>query len=413
MKLKIYKINDLKISVYGIIAFFLAISPVLDPYIICEIGMGITIRINDIFIILSAFYCFNKQPKFDKKSVKLVYLIIFLSILNMIACIESPWIFFITIKNLTIFFIYSLCFMYIWKTPCREKFFKYAEIIGIFVAVVVILQFICGHLSINMWNGKIPLIKLSKYDGWAGYIDKNTGEIRPCGIFQESSYVAIYLSVIFFNALATQKLKKASLYGISALLTSSLLAFLLIGISLLYFLINAKKMHVTKGFFIKIIASLGIIILIVMYLSKVNDSVALVVNYVSKRIINFSSDLNGTRMSSSKYRVLGHIDLFKNYTVLQKVIGVGIGQYASRFNVSSYSNVIVTTLLNSGIVGLLGLCIYMISLLKNNKNIIYAILFILVLCFDYQWFSMFFFYLLSPCYLKNYVDCKNRKINVE
>ncbi len=400
MNLKIFKCNDMKIHISGIIAFFLAIAPVFDPYILCEIGSSITIRINDIFILIIAFYCFLKRPKIDYNSIKLVYLLVFFSVLNIVACIEKPETFSITIKNLAIFFMYAFCFMYIWKTPCREKFLKIAEKIGTFVTIIVILQFICGHLGIGMWNGKIPFINLSKYDGWAGYIDKNTGDIRPCGIFQESSYVAIYLSVVFFNALQCQKFKKAILFGIASLLTSSLLAFLLIGIALLCFFINAKKFNIPIMSLIKIIALLLVVMIGIWYLSTINDSIAFIVNYISKRITNLNSDLNGSRMSSSKYRILGHIDLFEQYTTSQKVFGVGIGQYANKFHVSSYSNVLVTTLLNSGYLGLLGLIIYIIELMKKNPNKVYVLLFVLVLCFDYQWFSMYFFYLLSACYLK-------------
>lgn len=394
------KISEWKISMYRIIAMFLAISPILDPYIICEVGNSLTIRINDVFILILAFYCFTKKPKLDKDSIKLVGLLIALSIFNIIACIDSPWAFPITIKNLVIFFMYSICFMYIWKMPCREKFFKYAELIGILASIIIILQFIFGHLGIDMWNGRLPFIQLSKYDGWAGYIDKNTGEIRPCGVFQEPSYAAIYLAIIFFNALEKQKFKKAILFGISALLTSSLLAFLLIGVSIVYFFLQAKKLNISITFLLKIAIFLGITTIIILYLSKVNDSIAFIVDYISKRILNLGSDLNGQRMSSSKYRILGHIDLFENYTISQRLFGVGIGQYASRFNVSSYSNVIVTTLLNSGLLGVVSLVIYMISLMKKKNYVLYAFLFILVMCFDYQWFSMYFFYLLSPCYLK-------------
>lgn len=55
----------------------------------------------------------------------------------------------------------------------------------------------CGNIGIHVWNGRIPGFSLSKYDGWAGYIDRNTGDIRPNAFFQEASYVGINLSVAF------------------------------------------------------------------------------------------------------------------------------------------------------------------------------------------------------------------------
>lgn len=36
------------ISLTGTVGFFFAIAPVLDPYIVIEIGSGFTLKINDV-----------------------------------------------------------------------------------------------------------------------------------------------------------------------------------------------------------------------------------------------------------------------------------------------------------------------------------------------------------------------------
>lgn len=407
----VQKNNLLKISVYGIIAFCLAILPVLDPYIVCEVGSSLTIRINDIILILLTIYCFIKMPKFDRNNGSLLLLVLILSIINVIACVDKPYMYGITFKNLVIWAIYAIFFAYIWKTPCREKFFKIAEIIGILAVLLIIIQFIGGNLGISVWNGKLPFIELSKYDGWAGYIDKNTGEIRPCGFFQESSYAAIYLSIVFYYSLEKQQLKRAILYGSAILLTSSLMGFLLIGISIFSFLINIKKLKISTKTIFKILFIFTVVVLGIWYLSTINEYIKDVIDYIIKRILNLNSDLSGKRMSSSKYRILGHIYLFNKYNFAEKLFGVGIGQYSGMFGVTSYSNVLVTTILNSGIIGLITLIGYFLNVVKVNDNIhkAYVLLFIAILAFDYQWFSMYFFYLLTACYIKDNNSNQNLK----
>lgn len=129
-------------------------------------------------------------------------------------------------KNLIVWLIYAICLNYLWDKPCRDDFFYWVELIAIFASIIVILQFICGHLGIHMWDGKIPGLVLSKYDGWAGYIDINTGDIRPNGIFQEASYLGIYVSIAYAQAFKEEKLKRMLLYAIAMLMTTSVVAII-------------------------------------------------------------------------------------------------------------------------------------------------------------------------------------------
>ena len=107
-------------------------------------------------------------------------------------------------------------------------------------------------------------------------------------------------------------------------------------------------------------------------------------------------------MSSTKYRLLGHIDLFLRYTPIQKIFGVGVAQYSSYFGVSSYSNIWVTTILNSGIVGLLFVVSVLVAMFRKitPSNRIFFLIMIMVFSSDYQWFSWYFFYLISACILR-------------
>ena len=56
------------ISLTGTVGFFFAIAPVLDPYIVIEIGSGFTLKINDIIMIFLTILCFSRSYKFEKKT---------------------------------------------------------------------------------------------------------------------------------------------------------------------------------------------------------------------------------------------------------------------------------------------------------------------------------------------------------
>lgn len=131
-----------------------------------------------------------------------------------------------------------------------------------------------------------------------------------------------------------------------------------------------------------------------------------------ERFNRLESDLTGARMSSAKYRLLGYSYLFQNYSFVQKMIGVGLGQYSAVFGVKSYSNVWITTLLNSGIIGLLFFIGILILLRKRimSQNRIFFWIMILVFSSDYQWFNWYFYYLISACVLKLHVEkCTNSR----
>lgn len=74
------------------------------------------------------------------------------------------------------------------------------------------------------------------------------------------------------------------------------------------------------------------------------------------------------------------------------MFGVGIAQYGNLFNVKSYGNVWVTTLLNCGILGVSYLIICVLNMIKRirRENIVFLVIFVLVLSSDWQWFSWYF-----------------------
>lgn len=389
------------ISLTGTVGFFFAIAPVLDPYIVIEIGSGFTLKINDIIMLFLTMLCFSKSYKIERKTGFLCIWLLGLGVIGIFGNLASNTDIANSFKNLSVWLIYAICLNYLWKTPCRDKFLHWIELIAIVASILVILQFISGYVGISMWDGKIPGLALGKYDGWAGYIDINTGDIRPNGIFQEASYLGIYVSVAYVQAFKEEKIKRMLLYAVAMLMTTSVVAIIILITTTVLILIMKNRIDLSSKMTRRILLLIGVFIVGLVVVSNTNEAVADSIAYIMKRFTNFNSDLNGARMSSTKYRIVGHVELFSRYSIMQKIFGVGIAQYGNLFNVKSYGNVWVTTLLNCGILGVSYLIICVLNMIKRirRENIVFLVIFILVLSSDWQWFSWYFFMLISACIL--------------
>lgn len=398
------------VTISAVVGFFLAIAPILDPYVLFTIGAGITLKVNDILILLIGGFCFLKYHAIKGQTNFLILMICGLFLVSYLANMYSSTNMSMSLKNIVIYLIYGIVLSYIWKTPCREKFFFWVECVAMAASVVVFLQFVAGYLKFPMWDGQIMFFDLGKYDGWAGYIDRNTGDIRPNGIFQEASYIGIYLSVALAYSLKRQKVKRALMFSLAMFATTSIVSVISCIFVFLYSYLCANRLKITGKTRRRILLALIFGVVLMVFLANTYKSVGDSFAYIFKRLDNVQSDLNGTRMSSTKYRLLGHIDLFAEYDFMQMLVGVGIAQYAPYFGVTSYSNVWVTTLLNSGIIGLLILIGTLVSVKKKTlpQNAVFFWIMILIFSSDYQWFNWYFFYLFSACLMKE----ENSVINV-
>lgn len=169
-----------------------------------------------------------------------------------------------------------------------------------------------------MWDGRIPGLALGKYDGWAGYIDVNTGDIRPNGIFQEASYLGIYVSVAYVQAFKEERIKRMLLYAISMLMTTSVVAIIILVTATVLILIMKNTIDLSSKMTRRILFLISVFIVGLVFVSNSNEAVGDSIAYIMKRFTNFNSDLNGTRMSSTKYRIIGHVELFSRYSILQR-----------------------------------------------------------------------------------------------
>ena len=392
------------ISLACVISFFLALAPVLDPYILLEIGSGITIRINDIFAIILALFSISHGYGFSRRYGVVISWCILISTLSLFGLLGTSNTSVTTAyKNICIWFIYAVLVMYLWKYASREKFFYWLENIALVCVAVIFLQFILGNLGITVWDGKLSFLNLSKYDSWSGFIDPNTGDIRPCGIFQEASYVGIYLLVAYASSLKNNNIVKALVFASAMLLTTSMVAILGCTIVTVYVLFFSNKEIVDSKTKRRIIEVLIVALFVSIMVGSKSVALQSLWEYVTRRIFNISNDLQGTRMGSTKWRLLGNIQLFSKYNMWQKCFGLGAQQYAHFFGVINYSNNIVNIVLNYGLVGISCFIVafYRFFRIIDKENVIFFIITMIIFFSDQQWFNWFFFYLLTACVLES------------
>ena len=389
-----------KLSLKGVVGMFLAIAPILDPYVILELG-SVNISIDNIVgFVLMIIVC-SKEVSL-RKNLFLINLCFILFLSTIITTFVTGGLgFTYTFRPVIIWLVYSIMVSYLWKIPCRDAFFKAVRIISIFASVVILLQFVCGNIGIPMWDGRIPFFSLSSSDRWSGYIDYNAHTIRPCGIFQEASYAGMYLLVAYAQTMKDKKYKTAVLFAISMCLTASLFAVLGCIVITLFLIIGDRT--VEKSVKTRVIVLLSLISLGIAWLTQHNPGVSSAVMYITKRITNIGSDLQGVRMSSTKMRLIGYLYLFEKFSIGQKLFG--IGNFAIAFSTpNTYTSVLVYILLNYGLFGIIMFLLVFISSIfsqdRRNRNIVYYLIVLIVFAMDFQWFSWYFFYLLTPCFLK-------------
>lgn len=382
------------------VALFLALAPVLDPYIVLEVGSS-TLRLNDVFALLLSFLCILKNPSFPKKyRILLGWCFAFL-LMSLVAWLgmDNSIDMLITMKNIIVWAAHAFMVAFLWECLDREWFFRILTVITLIGAVMVILQFLAGNLGLPMWDGKIPGIPLSKYDQWSGFIDKNTGDIRPCGIFQESSYFGIYALVAYTWVIKKSHMIRALIIAVSLLLSSSLVAIVGLIVVTVYIFLFGKRINISAKILCRLFFFVLIAVLAFFILMKYSDFFASSVVYIRERFLRIDTDLSGARDSSAKLRLIGALPGFATYGIWQKIFGVGAAQFSAYLGVRAYSNNFVTVLLDYGILGLvffIGSLLMFFKKLYNDQHIYFLIL-ILVFAVDRQWFNWYFFYLFTAC----------------
>lgn len=385
-----------------IVCLFMAFAPVLDPYVLPLTSAGV--RVNDLLIILVvAYLLLSRKCSWDKRGVSLIVLattFLFCTLLSVLEDTIGRDVG-VALRIALIYLVYACFYSAISERIVLSSFAKIATWVAIFGTVLLLLQYL---LPGSMWDGRLPLT-LSKSDQFMSLIDPTTGEVRPHGFFQEVSYYALYVAPVLIYSIKRDRFDVSALLSVGLLLSSSLLGFIALGIA---FCFAASKVRDAAGnidwrkvalvasavFFLVLTIGFLIALGVAPFLNTVADLVA--------RRMGSILDINATYnwgRSSAQLRLLGNVDLFSKYDPVQKLFGLGVGEYANVFNgvETTYGSSIVNMLLGFGAVGALALITWSLFLVKGAKSgmRVFPALVILALLTDNVLFGWCFFYLLS------------------
>lgn len=391
-----------------ITAVALAVAPILDPYIVGSFGL-VTVRLMDVvLIILASIHVLGRRTEGlnDVKSLCfLLVALLFCTIVSSFFSIEKAS----SVSALGLiakYGIYAVCFGMLLEKTTLSLMARYATVIALIATGYIILQyFLVGGFYVSIWDGVLPF-PINDTDGFSPLFDRNTGEIRPRAFFQESSYYAIYSAPVLIKLILDKKKVATGILILGLLLSTSFLGVVVIAIGA-FLLINGAinergSINWTVVALIASLIGLAGICVIVLYslgvLPQLNSFLEAIESKVAS-IIHIDSE-NAWGRSSAQYRLLGNIELFGNYSPLEKVFGVGMGQYASVYSQeieSAYSNTAVTILLNCGLLGLTCMTIWLVGLFFNcsNKMKTFPLLFAIFVFTDNFWFNWYFFYVLA------------------
>lgn len=392
---------------------FLGLCSIFEPYVAFHIG-SITVRITDIIIILLAFFIILRHHNnifvFNSSRVSLVLWYFGFAIISLFGVLVSSSSLIGTYRSVFLNMVYIILFSLLWRVASFDVFKKTLYVAGTIVTVVVILQFVLGNLGIPMWDGRLPGFDI--YGHWSSYNNLIISDIRPNSVFQEASYVGLYLMVALATSLKDTKYRYSILFTVALLLSASLVAIGGAIIAYMYFFIFSKDSNLSNKAKRRAVLILLFVIVAFIVLYNSNAYVNSTLDYLIRRINGISASLQGERMSSERWRLTGYIDYYKKYSPMQKLFGVGESQYYLFFGLEKgYANNFVTCILNFGLIGLIWYILGLVYIFKltSRSSHIYFWLFLFASAVDAFWFNWHFFYAITPCILDSKVDNKRRR----
>lgn len=372
-------------------AFLIAILPILGPYSITTGGVGIVDIILIMVIMVSAI-----RNRYFTVNKSLIFLLLFLGAISMVALVgtnSARLSFSLSLKVYIMFMIYTLGFGILCYNTDKEYLISVVQKIGILCAILAILQFVFVSAGFDeFYSGRLPL-PLNQYSAF-GSLRDITGAVRVHSFFEEPSYLAIYELPIIIYSLQRKEYKAVVILSVGCALSGTMLG---IAGLLVVFIGTLLLGNTTSNQKIGIIALAIMAIMTVVILYEKNASVHSMINYYLYRYNNISIDF-GRDSSSVSQRIVGNLPLYSNYNMFNQLFGVGVNQYPVFFGLTnSYSNVVVSTLLNYGALGLIGLFAFMTKLFINveREDVMHVVLFLVIMCVDLVWFNEYFFYLLA------------------
>ena len=310
-----------KISIIYLYQILVLLTPILNNYRLLPVEF--------IYIVCGLGFCLflymvsQQKIKIEGKSlIYALYVILFL-VLYAVLSNEVPMVSIIarTAYFLLIFINFYVFAYQVWD---YERCFRLYKTICLFVSILIIIQFLLGHLGMGI--SLIPpglttnTVELTSTDVYRAtqVIDRrfSTFFLEPA---HQAQYCLPCLALLLFSGLNTSKRTMFSALILTAglLTTTSMQGILGAGIVWIMYLIIMIREEKIKGFG-RLIVLIPIAIVAVYFLG----SQTVLQEQFQKKILSFNSG-NIYRGTSLYVRIIYGWDCFKEIGVLQKIIGYG------------------------------------------------------------------------------------------
>jgi len=363
------------ISVMRICAFLLAISPILSVYAspIAAISFG---EISMVMVAVLLLMSGEPAERLTRQGKNFLYYVIYAVIITIImSCILQELSGEGVIKELLSLVVFSGLALIYCKRMDIERYIYMHQKIALIASVFLIIQTLI-HATIGLWiPGMIPGVMSD-----AGIVtsDLIQSYSRASSFFKEPAHFAQYMAIPLATLLFDKRKSKKRIiyiyaYIIALAMSLSGNAMIILGITFAYLimcLIKSEYLNAKwKGFLITLVGGIAGVILFVLS-TRFQELVGRL----------FTGELFGTYATrvSGYIRVIRGYVLFSEFGIVEKIFGIGIGNYleyvtdycqdslssiASLHNLS-YINGIQFFLTGTGIIGIF---VYLNCLLRNIR----------------------------------------------
>lgn len=373
-------------KINNINALLLATAPIFAVYSFA--GLTMSFFMIWICVVLNILNFIASKDKSFKSELSLFMSVLFLGFVNSLFNYnETYYSSKLFINNLFPIISFFMALLLCTKRVNIDLFIKTIVFIAMIASLICLFQRLqvvtAGSYSNNFF---IPGLEVKR--------DLDNFSNRPSAFFTEPAHLAIYLLPTFYLLLQLKKLEFSIIIGLGILSCGSTTGFILMFV---LFLINSIKNSINKTTMLLSLLSMAALYAIVMYVSP--D--ILLDNYEKL-----------TTSETSGSRLLGPLDYFRYFDIIQLFFGIGINQlsaflrshgfilldiYGNEMDMN-YANAIIYMVICYGVVGGYILFKYLISLYKLfdcKKDVGYFVILIGILLSDQVLFNMNFLYPLS------------------
>ena len=363
--------------------FLLAAMPILAPYRL--IGISVNWILGLVLIVLSlADFSDNKIRVKKRNSVFVIYTVsAFVLSLNGLFILNDTAA---LINSLLALILDLIIYIIAWENTDFSLFIKYGRLLGVVCCLYAAYQMIMQISGHYVPLGKLPFLDIGT--GWVSEI----WSFRFNSLFSEPSYFAIYLLPLFAYHLINSKWGYTLLF-LSFIIVSSSSLGIVISLAVIFWYTIVEEGIIKKRYrrVATVLFLCGLVLLAFLTVPFLNRFFSLTLN----KLFDINSGVSDSRL-------LGYIEYFNYLEVKEQFLGVGIAQLKNYFaergiSIANYSNSLVLTLLNFGIIGLVFLVGFLFSSVKEavrRKSVVFLLICFLVFMVDSILFSGRFYYLI-------------------